>query len=253
MALIIDDLIAYEEMEGASEESIGSLDDRRTHGDDMGEISWRNLHDESINNESPEKSGDLFTENTEMSYDEEVKSETIIGDDIPESQVDIQDILNSVRNEADYFVDRVDDNGKVYRKDGKLLPNETYTLNGNVYYTDDQGRIVKVEAQVEVNNDERPGLSGKSVEDKKETDDKGHLIAHTLGGSSDEGNLVAMDSNLNRGPYKSMETEAKKASEEGKQVNMTVEVEYEGDSKRPVSFTVTLEIDGEVTVKKFYN
>ena len=62
-----------------------------------------------------------------------------------------------------------------------------------------------------------------------------------------------MDSKLNRGEYKSMELGAKRALEEGKVVIMTVDIEYEGDSKRPKSFTVTLEIDNEITVKKFLN
>lgn len=50
-----------------------------------------------------------------------------------------------------------------------------------------------------------------------------------------------------------MELSAKRAREEGKDVKMAVEIEYDGDSKRPKSFTVTLEIDGDITVKKFIN
>ena len=39
----------------------------------------------------------------------------------------------------------------------------------------------------------------------------------------------------------------------GKEDGMACLDGYEGDSKRPKSFTVTLEIDGEITVKKFLN
>lgn len=147
----------------------------------------------------------------------------------------------------------VDDNGKPYMKNGELLPNTSYELNGNKYETDSEGRKIRIEATAEINNTPRPSLNSRKVEGLEHGDDKGHIIAHVLGGSDTEGNLVAMDAKLNRGEYKSMELSAKRALEDGKEVKMTVEIEYEGDSKRPKSFTVTLEIDGEFTVKKFLN
>lgn len=149
--------------------------------------------------------------------------------------------------------EKLDDNGKPYKKDGEFLPNTTYELNGNIYKTDEQGRIIHVEGKVKTSDTPRSSLNSKNVEGADEGDDKGHIIAHVLGGSDEEGNLVPMDAKFNRGEYKKMESEAKKAAEEGKTVKMDVDVEYEGDTKRPKSFVVTLEIDGEVTVKKFLN
>jgi hypothetical protein len=148
---------------------------------------------------------------------------------------------------------KIDDDGNTYSQNGELVPNNEYKLNGYSYKTDDKGRIIRGEANVTINDEPRVSLNNQNVEGMQTGDDKGHLIAHVLGGADKEGNLVAMDSKLNRGEYKSMELAARNALEEGKNVNMTIDVEYEGSSKRPKSFTVTLEIDDDITVKKFAN
>lgn len=191
----------------------------------------------------------------------------IEGDDIEEHPSDIEqipelannaDVIQTDKNENIQFSEvkentSLDDTGKPYIKDGELIPNNTYEINGVKYETDDKGRIIHAETSVEINNEPRPSLNSRKVDGLEPGDDKGHIVAHILGGADTEGNLVAMDSKLNRGEYKSMELGAKRALEEGKEVIMTVDIEYEGDSKRPKSFTVTLEIDDEITVKKFLN
>lgn len=175
----------------------------------------------------------------------------------PNAETNVDDIQSEEDNSQKPFESEdnttLDDNGKPYIKDGELIPNNTYEINGVKYETDDKGRIVRAEAKVEINNSPRPSLNNRKVGGLEPGDDKGHVIAHVLGGSDTEGNLVAQDAKLNRGEYKSMELSAKRAREEGKDVTMTVEIEYDGDSKRPKSFTVTLEIDGDITVKKFIN
>ena len=178
------------------------------------------------------------------------KLETTI-DNSQADEISINDNTDSFQNNLEQA--EVDDNGKPYIKDGELLPSNTYEINGVKYETDDKGRIIHAETSVEINNEPRPSLNSRKVDGLEPGDDKGHIVAHILGGADTEGNLVAMDSKLNRGEYKSMELGAKRALEEGKVVIMTVDIEYEGDSKRPKSFTVTLEIDNEITVKKFLN
>lgn len=178
------------------------------------------------------------------------KLETTI-DNSQADEISINDNTDSFQNNLEQA--EVDDNGKPYIKDGELLPSNTYEINGVKYETDDKGRIICAETSVEINNEPRPSLNSRKVDGLEPGDDKGHIVAHILGGADTEGNLVAMDSKLNRGEYKSMELGAKRALEEGKVVIMTVDIEYEGDSKRPKSFTVTLEIDNEITVKKFLN
>ena len=224
--------------------------------------------------ESARNAGKLYSklvENTEECVTELQKESSpsipqIEGDGIPEQtstieqvpeQRNIEDMQSSDDNDQQ-SIERednttLDDNGKPFIKDGELLPNNTYEINGVKYETDDKGRIIRAEATVEINNAPRPSLNSRKVGGLEPGDDKGHIIAHVLGGSDSEGNLVAQDAKLNRGEYKSMELSAKRAREEGKVVTMTVEIEYEGDSKRPKSFTVTLEIDDEITVKKFLN
>lgn len=224
--------------------------------------------------ESAGKAGKFSTnivENTDKGVTELQKESSpsipeIEGDGIPEQTSTIEQVPEQSNTENMQTSDDInqqtiereenttlDDNGKPYIKDGELLPNNTYEINGVKYETDDKGRIIRAEATVEINNAPRPSLNNRKVGGLEPGDDKGHVIAHVLGGSDYEGNLVAQDSKLNRGEYKSMELSAKRAREEGKEVTMTVEIEYEGDSKRPKSFTVTLEIDGEITVKKFLN
>ena len=200
---------------------------------------------------------------TELQKESSPSIPQIEGDGIPEQTSTIEQVpeqrniedLQTSDDKDQQSIERednttLDDNGKTYIKDGELLPNNTYEINGVKYETDDKGRIIRAEATVEINNAPRPSLNSRKVGGLEPGDDKGHIIAHVLGGSDSEGNL---DAKLNRGEYKSMELSAKRAREEGKVVTMAVEIEYEGDSKRPKSFTVTLEIDDEITVKKFLN
>lgn len=223
--------------------------------------------------ESTENVGKLsskLVENTEECVNELHESSSSIpeieGDGIPEQvsfgqQVPEQSNIKDIQTSEDMkqqSVERennttLDDNGKPYIKEGELLSNNTYEINGNKYETDDKGRIIRAETTVEINKAPRPSLNSRKVDGLEPGDEKGHIIAHILGGSDVEGNLVAQSAKLNRGEYKAMELSAKRAREEGKEVSMTVEIEYEADSKRPKSFTVTLEIDGDITVKKFLN
>src|SRR5574344_1950874 len=149
---------------------------------------------------------------------------------------------------------KTDDNGKIYSRDGELEPNCKYTLNGYNYETDEKRRIIKAEGEISIPENKTPRPKLPDIDDRKDTDDRGHLIAHEFGGSDTEGNLVPMDSDLNEsGDYRQLEIELKKAVEEGKDVSVTVEPQYEGDSKRPISFVVTYTIDGETYEKTFPN
>ena len=47
--------------------------------------------------------------------------------------------------ELDGSVFETDDNGNIYRIDGKLQPNEIFVIDGKVYITDEDGMIVSVE------------------------------------------------------------------------------------------------------------
>ena len=150
---------------------------------------------------------------------------------------------------------RTDEKGKVI-----LNPNTTYVCGDSKYQTDEQGRVVMAVAKVNVTKAKRPTLQNKDVKDritnnvdengKADNDDRGHVIAHVLGGSSDEINLLAQNFHLNRSEYRSLENEAQKAKEEdenkGKEVYMIVEIIYpDNDTKRPESYIASVEVQGE--------
>ena len=151
---------------------------------------------------------------------------------------------------------KTDDNGKTYSENGHLLPNTTYELNGNVYTTDENGRIVHVEAVPErtpENPRDNTAQQRCGGEDRLPTDQGGHVVSRDLGGDSGDGNLVAMDSRINQSDYKCMENDVKAALDEGKEVTTKTDISYDGDSERPDKITVTVTIDGKDTVYKFDN
>jgi predicted ribonuclease toxin of YeeF-YezG toxin-antitoxin module len=102
-------------------------------------------------------------------------------------------------------------NGDQFTKiDGKkvLKPNVEYaTIEGHTYTTDDKGRIVSVDAKLELGNGERNPYAQRTVggEDRLPTDNGGHLIANIFKGSGEIDNLVPMDATLNKSEYKSLE------------------------------------------------
>ena len=134
------------------------------------------------------------------------------------------------------------------------MPNAEYVLNGNKYATDDKGRIIQVEGNLDLPSEttERPKLP--DTPDRKESDDRGHLVAREFGGSDEIGNLVSMDSEVNRnGDFRKLELELKQAIKDGSEVSIKTDVVYDGDSKRPSAFKVTYTIDGEAYVKTIIN
>ncbi len=153
-------------------------------------------------------------------------------------------------------VTKTDDNGTVYLKDGELEPNVTYELNGNTYTTDEQGRIICCEAHPERSPENPRDVNAQlqvGGEDRRPSDQGGHIVGRDLNGDGGAGNLVAMDSKINQSDYKRMENDIKAALDEGKDVTVTTDISYSGDSKRPDTITVTVTADGVKTVYKFDN
>lgn len=153
-------------------------------------------------------------------------------------------------------VAKTDDNGTVYLKDGELEPNTTYELNGNTYTTDEQGRIIRCEATPERSPENPRDVNAQlqaGGEDRRPSDQGGHIVGRDLNGDGGAGNLVAMDSKINQSDYKRMENDIKAALDEGKDVSVTTDISYSGDSKRPDTITVTVTADGVKTVYKFDN
>lgn len=145
---------------------------------------------------------------------------------------------------------KTDDNGNIYKTNGELNPNTEYTVNDITYKTDSQGRIVSWEGEPGYNPEaERDGEAQTDAggEDRQDGDDGGHLVARVLDGSPGNENIVPMRDTVNRGDYKKSENEIAKAKQEGKDVQDSGSIIYEGDSSRPskIERTYTITIDGE--------
>ena len=136
-----------------------------------------------------------------------------------------------------------------------LEPNTVYVVDDYTYETDDKGRVKKVTGQLYLNERGRNEYQqGKSVELKDGTkgeDDGGHLIAQIFDGPGEQINYVPQHSNLNRGRWKTMESEWAKALSDDPPPPQEVEVDIRpiydknSDSKRPIKFNVFYTIDGK--------
>lgn len=175
--------------------------------------------------------------------------------------MDFDNIDNTDDSSLDAYMSDVpdelcDDNGNIYSVDGKLQPNTTYELNGNVYTTDDNGRIISCEAKP-VRSPENPrdneAQRQAGGEDRRPNDQGGHIVGRDMNGDGGIGNLVAMDSKINQSDYKRMENDIKAALDEGKDVTTKTEMNYSGDSERPDKIIVTVTAYGKDTVYKFDN
>lgn len=154
---------------------------------------------------------------------------------------------------------KYDDNGKIYKKNGDLLPNTEYIIRGYKYKTDDQSRIISVQGNLHWKDHEgRLPLEvdihtiGKGSE--RSDDDRGHLIADEFNGSNGIENLVPMNSELNRnGDYRKLEKEWEQALYDKQNVHVDIEPVYSDDSKRPDEFIAKYTIDGEYYEKVITN
>ena len=140
---------------------------------------------------------------------------------------------------------------------GKLKPDTDYVVNGYTYKTDAKGRVASVEGQLDLSKADRNGyqqrVAGRS--DRLADDHGGHLIASMFGGPGEGINLVAMNKQFNgsAGEWYKLEQTLKVALEEGKDVRVTIDLVYDGASKRPDALNVRSVIDGVVTEKAFMN
>lgn len=159
-------------------------------------------------------------------------------------------------DELDTDIYETDDNGDTYKKNGELLPNIEYTVNGNIYKTDEYGNKVSCDSEPRYteegtrNHKEQKESGG---DERQADDDGGHIIAKILGGAEGEENLVPMRRTINRGDYKKMENEIAKSLQEGKKVIVHIDLKYEGDSQRPSKMVAEYNMDGKKTVVEFDN
>lgn len=84
-------------------------------------------------------------------------------------------------------------------------------------------------------------------------DEGGYLIARIFGGSGELDNLLAMAAIVNNSKYKKLENRWGKALQEGKEVEVTIDIVYNGANKRPKKFNIIYFIDGQKRSKTIPN
>lgn len=151
-----------------------------------------------------------------------------------------------------------DCNGKEYRIDKELIPDNTYEINGYLYNTDSCSRITSAEGQLHMKDREGRLPIKDTLEDigkgyEKGGDDRGHLIGDQFDGSNGLENMIPQDASINRNDFKDFECELAKEVKDGKAVEVQIEPIYEGESKRPESIVVTYSIEGETDIRIFPN
>lgn len=162
------------------------------------------------------------------------------------------------RFELDGRIYETDDNGYIYKIDNyELVIDCKYTIGDLVYITDNQGRIISCDGYPKLTPDGERDQKAQMIaggEDRHEGDQGGHILARVLGGAKGIENMVAMRGPINQGPYSHiMEKEIGDALKEGKEVHMHVDIEYDGDSKRPSKIKVIYTIDSKETIMEYAN
>jgi hypothetical protein len=144
---------------------------------------------------------------------------------------------------------------------GVLKPNQKYLFgnppHSNIYigYTDDLGRIIRVEApNLQLKPQGRLKLqNNRNTPGKQPGDEAGHILGDQFDGSPYLDNLVSMSYTVNHGVYYRLETEWANALKAGKEVRVYIDIDYAAGSLRPSSFHVEYEIDGEFFEKTILN
>ena len=141
----------------------------------------------------------------------------------------------------------------IYMPDGKSLrPNIQYKAGEfeYLYKTDEAGRLSQFKTDnLQLTERDKRLRHNPNTPGKQEGDQAAHLAADRFGGSPELANLVSQSSHVNLSEYKKLENEWAKAIKEGKNVQVEVNVLYEGSNARPSSFDVVYWIDGKLNHK----
>ena len=173
-----------------------------------------------------------------------------VDDILPDDTTKLKPLTKYHKNNNTYYTD---DTGKIMRINNDLLPDETYKINGYEYKTDSKGRIIEAKGILNTKADsgrknrriirDSKGVIGNG--DELPTDSRGHLIADQFDGGNGKENIVAQDTALNTKEYKNLEQSWANCISEGKEVNVSIKPVYETDTYRPTSFDIDYSVDGE--------
>ncbi len=122
------------------------------------------------------------------------------------------------------------------------------------YYDNGKGKGAR--GQLALETGERNQYVQRTVgkEDRRDTDDGGHLIGARFKGSGEEENLEAQDRGLNRGGYKRMEGEWASDIKSGEKLYVDIETYKSNGSERPdayMGYVVKENSDGKRSLETF--
>ena len=129
-------------------------------------------------------------------------------------------------------------------KTRQLKENIVYESKGYFYQTDELGRIKKAQGKLRLED----GVRNKGDQLKAGGDDRlpgdhgGHLFAKVFAESGEIDNLVAMAAIVNNSKYRKVEKQWENALKEGKEVQVTIDLVYDGSNKRPNKFNINYSI-----------
>ena len=138
-------------------------------------------------------------------------------------------------------------------KTRQLKENIVYESKGYYYQTDELGRIKAAQGDLRLEAGKRNNRDQLKAgyEDRLPNDHGGHLIARIFGGSGELDNLVAMDKIVNTVKYREIERVWYTSLNEGKKVEVKIDIIYEEVNKRPTGFNVTYRVDDNPKVTSF--
>ncbi len=181
---------------------------------------------------------------------------------------DARDVAKTIDgvDQSKNFLDRIfrgeeeyrDDNGLLYRVGNELIPQCEYEVNGYKYATDDTGRIMSAEGVLHLKNREgrlpiRDSIEDIGKGDQREGDDRGHLIGDQFDGTNGLENMIPQDAEINRNDFKDFENELAGAVKIGSIVYNSIELVYDGNSRRPSAILASYSIDGKEGFRMFPN
>ena len=168
----------------------------------------------------------------------------------------VDDVVEAGSKASKDTAENIIRDGSHFDEFGNLRPNIRYQAGEfeYIYQTDDLGRLTNWDAEELHLTERTKRLPHDSKSPGKLSGDQaGHMAGDRFGGSPRKDNVVSQLRKVNLSDYKKLENQWAKALEEGKDVSVSVKLNYVGDSLRPDSFEVFYKIDGKPTFKNIPN
>lgn len=159
----------------------------------------------------------------------------------------VDDVMEAGSKASKDTAENIIRDGSHFDEFGNLKPNIRYQAGEfeYIYQTDDLGRLTNWDAEELHLTERTKRLPHDSKSPGKLSGDQaGHMAGDRFGGSPRKDNVVSQLRKVNLSDYKKLENQWAKALEEGKDVSVSVKLNYVGDSLRPDSFEVFYKIDG---------